>query len=288
MSATRRQFLRDLSSGGAGLVLAGQASSFAGRRAGEERQIDGIRLCWCPAGSFEMGSPLTEPDRRPDEGPVVVRLTRGFFAGKFEVTQGQWRRVMGDFPGRLPGERFGLGDDVPAYWITFDDAERFALEATRRAHSSGSLPAAWRFSLPTEAQWEYACRAGTTSPWAIGDVLTPRLANFSETPPVRAADAVGGAARVGQYPANAWGLHDMHGNVWEWCRDWYHAALTGGSDPDRSSVPGTPNRDGSHSRVRRGGAWIESAAYCRSASRLPYEPHRGSDHIGFRVFVIEE
>ena len=86
-----------------------------------------------------MGSPLTEPDRRPDEGPVVVRLTRGFFAGKFEVPQGQWRRVMGGCPGRVPSERFGLGDDVAGYWTAFDDGERFALEATRRAHSSGGF-----------------------------------------------------------------------------------------------------------------------------------------------------
>ena len=188
---------------------------------------------------------------------------------------------------RRAGERFGLGDEMPAYWISFEDAERFAVEVTRRARASGSLPTPWRFSLPTEAQWEYACRAGTTSAWAFGDRLDPDRANFSVTPPVRAADAVGGATPVGRYPANAWGLHDMHGNVWEWCRDWYHPTLPGGTDPDRSSVRGAPNRDGSYSRVRRGGAWIESSAFCRSASRLPYEPDRGSDHIGFRVFVVE-
>ncbi len=234
-----------------------------------------------------MGSPPAEPDRRVDEGPVAVQLTRGFFAGKFEVTQAQWRRVMGAFPGRQPSDRFGLGDDVPAYWVTFEDAERFSSAATRLAVASGSMPAAWRFSLPTEAQWEYACRAGTTSPWAFGEALNPGLANFSVKPPERAVDAVGSAAPVGRYAANAWGLHEMHGNVWEWCRDWYHATLPGGPDPDSSSVRGTPNRDGSYSRVRRGGAWIESAAYCRSATRLPYEPNRSSDHIGFRVFLIE-
>ncbi len=234
-----------------------------------------------------MGSPVAQPGRRANEGPVDVRLTTGFFAGRFEVTQAQWRRVMGAFPGRQPSERFGLGDDLPAYWISFDDAERFTAELTRRARASGSLPAAWRFSLPTEAQWEYACRAGTTSAWASGDQLDPSRANFSVNPPVRAANAVGSAARVGRYPANAWGLHDMHGNVWEWCRDWYHDTLPGGLDPDRSDTRGTPNRDGSYSRVRRGGAWIESAEFCRSASRLPYEPSRSSDHIGFRVFVVE-
>jgi formylglycine-generating enzyme required for sulfatase activity len=79
----------------------------------------------------------------------------------------------------------------------------------------------------------------------------------------------------------------MHGNVWEWCRDWYHETLPGGTDPDLSGVPGRANRDGTYSRVRRGGAWIESAAFCRSSSRLPYEPNRSSDHIGFRLFVVE-
>jgi formylglycine-generating enzyme required for sulfatase activity len=234
-----------------------------------------------------MGSPSTEPERRANEGPVDVRLTKGFFAGKFEITQAQWRRVMDVFPGQQPSERFGLGDEMPAYWVSFEDAERFAAEVTRRARASGSLPAMWRFGLPTEAQWEYACRAGTTSPWASGDRLDPDRANFSVQPPVRAADAAGSARRVGSYPANAWGVHDMHGNVWEWCRDWYHTTLPGGTDPDRSSVRGTPNRDGSYSRVRRGGAWIESSAFCRSASRLPYEPGRSSDHIGFRVFVVQ-
>jgi formylglycine-generating enzyme len=97
----------------------------------------------------------------------------------------------------------------------------------------------------------------------------------------------GGSRRVGSYRANAWGIHDMHGNVWEWCRDWYHARLPGGVDPDLSDVVGVANRDGSHSRVRRGGAWIEPAWACRSACRLRYEPPRRSDHIGFRAFVVD-
>lgn len=267
-------------------MLPEQAATFAGTRAGEARDVEGISLRWCPAGSFVMGSPTTEPDRRSTEEPVTVRLTRGFFAGAFEVTQGQWRRVMGAFPGQQPSERFGLGDDMPAYWITFEAAERFATEITRRAHASASLPRTWRFSLPTEAQWEYACRAGTTSAWAFGDALDSERANFSTRLPVRAVEAVGSSTRVGRYSANAWGLHDMHGNVWEWCRDWFHSTLPGGTDPDLSNVPGMQNRDGSYSRVRRGGAWIESAAFCRSACRLPYEPQRDSDHIGFRVCVV--
>ena len=96
-----------------------------------------------------------------------------------------------------------------------------------------------------------------------------------------------GARRVGSYPANPWGIADMHGNVWEWCRDWYHARLPGGVDPDLHDVPGERNRDDTYSRVRRGGAWIEEGWTCRSACRLRYEPPRRSDHIGFRVVAVE-
>lgn len=234
-----------------------------------------------------MGSPATEAGRRASEDQVEVRLTRGFWAGKWEVTQGQWRRLVGAFPERQPSARFGLGDEVPAYWINFDSADLFAAEATRRARASGSIPGTWSFSLPTEAQWEYACRAGTTTASAFGDTLVETQANFSQTSASRAADAVGSAKRVGSYGANAWGLQDMHGNVWEWCGDWYHAQLPGGTDPDLSSQRGVMNRDGTYSRVRRGGAWIETVDYCRSATRLPYEPNRGSDHIGFRIFLVE-
>jgi formylglycine-generating enzyme required for sulfatase activity len=94
------------------------------------------------------------------------------------------------------------------------------------------------------------------------------------------------STKVGSYPANPWGLHDLHGNMFEWCRDWYHTRLSGGTDPDLSSVKGTMNRDGTYSRVRRGGAWIEDGWTCRSACRIRYEPERRSDHIGFRVVVV--
>ena len=287
MTSTRRHFLKDLACFGGLALFSTQSTALRGDRAGEERDIDGIRFCWCPAATFTMGSPATEPGRREHEAQVQVTLTKGFWAGKFEVTQAQWQRVMGTFPDRLPSAQYGLGDDFPAYWISFDEAETFAAEAARRARAAGVLPANWQFSLPTEAQWEYACRAGTATATAFGNTLSRPYANFSSDPPVRAADATGSAMRVGSYPANGWGIHDMHGNVWEWCRDWYHAQLPGGTDPDLSAVRGVMNRDGTYSRVRRGGAWIESAEFCRSASRLLYEPHRRSDHIGFRVFVVE-
>ena len=98
---------------------------------------------------------------------------------------------------------------------------------------------------------------------------------------------MGRAAHVGSYPANRWGIYDMHGNIFEWCRDWYHSRLPGGTDPDLYDVRGVPNRDGTYSRVRRGGAWIEEGYVCRSAFRLRFEPPRSSDHIGFRVVAVQ-
>jgi sulfatase modifying factor 1 len=288
MSPTRRQFLNGVARFSAVALLARQEPAFRGRTAGEERDIDGIRMCWCPAGRFTMGSPPSEAGRRSSEAQVQVTLSQGFWAGKYEVTQVQWRRVMKSFPDRQPSEQFGIGDDAPAYWISFEEAEAFAAEATRRARKANALPAGWQVTLPTEAQWEYACRAGTTTATSFGEVLGLQHANFSLNAADRGADAVGAATRVGSYPANAWGLHDMHGNVWEWCRDWYHAQLPGGTDPDLSTERGVMNRDGTYSRVRRGGAWIEPAWACRSAARLLYEPHRRSDHIGFRVLAVDQ
>jgi len=260
--------------------------AFGGSLAGDERIVEGVRLCWCPPGRFRMGSPPTERGHRADESPVEVTLSRGFWAGRFEVTQGQWGRVSGAFPDRPPTSALGEGDDFPMYWASYEDAERFCSLLTARAHRSGALPETWVFELPTEAQWEYACRAGTTTATAFGDTLSVDRANFDPDADTRTARLEGGSRPVGGYAANAWGLHDMHGNVWEWCRDYYHARLPGGTDPDLSDRPGVRNGDGTYSRVRRGGAWIEAEWACRSACRLRYEPDRSSDHIGFRVVAI--
>ena len=283
----RRKFLGDLASA---LVLSPyrlQERSFRGATAGEERDVEGITMCWCPPGRFRMGSPPAERGRRPDEAQVEVTLTRGFWTAKREATQSQWKRLIGRFPDRLPSPEFGEGDDFPAYWINFDEAEAFCAELTRRGHRSGTVPAGWEFRLPTEAQWEYACRAGTVTATSFGDSLGLQLANFGGESDDRTVRARGGARKTGSYPANPWGIHDMHGNVWEWCRDYYHTQLPGGRDPDLREVKGMVNRDGTYSRVRRGGAWIEPGWACRSACRLKYEPPRRSDHIGFRVVAVE-
>jgi len=265
------------------------AGSFAGSRPGEEREVSGVRLCWCPPGTFRMGSPASEPDHHSDEWQVEVTLTKGFWMGKYEATQGQWKRVVGKLPGE-PTAELGEADDLPVGNVNYPEAEAFCRKLTDLGRRSVDLPAGWEFRLPTEAQWEYACRAATTTATAFGDQLSSEQANFGGKPYNGAAPGrpVNRATRVGSYPANAWGLHDMHGNVWEWCRDWYHPRLPGGNDPDLSSVKGPSNRDGTFSRVRRGGAWCDDGQACRSARRLRYEEDRRYDHIGFRVVVVAE
>jgi formylglycine-generating enzyme len=259
--------------------------SILGNKAGDEREVSGVKLCWCPPGRFLMGSPPGESERRPDETQVEVTLTRGFWTGQYEVTQGQWKRVVGEFPGKQPT---GEGDDFPLVEVNYAEAEGFCRTLTQQARKAGNLPNDWEFRLPTEAQWEYACRAGTTMATAFGDKLSSRQANFQGMSYNRAEQgpSLKRAAQVGSYPANAWGLHDMHGNVYEWCRDWYHRQLPGGDDPDLSAIKGTRNRDVSFSRVRRGGAWCDDGWPCRSAFRVRFEPERRSDHIGFRVVVV--
>jgi formylglycine-generating enzyme required for sulfatase activity len=260
---------------------------FAGVRAGQERAVAGVRLCWCPAERFRMGSPPNEPERRPDEDQVEVTLSRGFWMAKYETTQGQWKRVMEKLPGPLTAE-LPAGDDLPVGNVNYPEAETFCRKLTELGRRSGDLPGDWEFRLPTEAQWEYACRAGTTTATAFGERLSSKQANFQGKPynGAEKGPSLNRAARAGSYPANAWGLHDMHGNIFEWCRDWYHARLPGGVDPDLSSVKGDRNRDGTYSRVRRGGAWTDDGWACRSANRLRFEPERRYDHIGFRVALV--
>jgi sulfatase modifying factor 1 len=229
-----------------------------------------------------MGSPVTEPGRRADELQVEVTLTQGFWIGKYEVSQAEWIRVVGAIQGDLSA---GEGDDFPVYSVSFLDAERFCRKLTDQAHAGGMSPE-WEFLLPTEAQWEYACRGGTTTAFAFGDRLSQQQANFGRWKEGSRASTDPSAEKVGRYPANAWGIHDMHGNEFEWCRDWYHEVRAGGIDPDLSQVKGTPNRDGTYSRVRRGGAWTDELWACRSACRIRFEPERSSDHIGFRVALV--
>jgi formylglycine-generating enzyme len=254
--------------------------------AGEVIEIAGMQLCWCPPGCFTMGSPLAETDKRWDEDQVEVTLTKGFWMGKYEVTQGQRRGIMGKYPQKQPD---GEGEDFPVVEVNYFEAEGFCAGLTELAQKLNAMPPGWQFRLPTEAQWEYACRAGTKTATAFGDRLSNTQASFQGIPynGAQLGPSLKHAVKVGSYPANPWGLHDMHGNVFEWCRDWYHTELPGGADPDLSALKGTANRDGTYSRVRRGGEWNDDGWACRSALRLRYEPARRSDHIGFRVALVK-
>jgi formylglycine-generating enzyme required for sulfatase activity len=256
-------------------------NTFQGISAGDETTVCGLRFCWCPPGTFVMGSPRGELERRPDEEQVTVTLTKGFWMGKFEATQGDWKRVMGKLPGPLTAE-LPEGDDFPVGNVNFAETEAFCRKLTDLSHQSGQLPKDWEFRLPTEAQWEYACRAGTTTATAFGDKLGSKQANFKGKPYKggEPGPSLGRAAKVGSYPANGWGLHDMHGNTFEWCRDWYHPKLPGGIDPDLYAAKAA-------SRVRRGGCWADEGWPCRSAFRLRFEPERRYDHIGFRVVAVK-
>ena len=254
--------------------LAAAPDDFAGKKPGDERTIAGVKLCWCPPGKFTMGSPPSEPERRPREDPVEVTLTHGFWIGKYEVTQGDWKRIVGMLPGPLTVE-LPEGDDYPVGNVNFAEAEAFCRKLTELAHNSGEkLPERAEFRLPTEGA-SLACRAGTTTATAFGDKLSSKQANFKGKPYNAAAPgpSLGKAAKVGSYPPNPWGLHDMHGNIFEWCRDWYHAKLPGGIDPDLHDMRSNAaqNRTGDSSRVRRGGAWSDDGWPCRSACRLRFE-----------------
>ncbi len=261
-----------------------KTSMIEGSKPGDEREIAGVRFCWCPPGKFMMGSPPGEPERRPGEDQVEVTLTKGFWMAKYEATQGQWKRAMGKLPGELTAE-LPEGDDYPVGNVNFAEIEAYCRKLTDLGRQSGELPNDWEVRLPTEAQWEYSCRAGS-----FGDKLSSKQANFKGKPynGAEPGPSLGRAAKVGSYPANPWGLHDMHGNIYEWCRDWAHARLPGGVDPDLYDAKATAqmNRTGDYSRIRRGGAWTDDGWPCRSAFRVRFEPHRRYDHIGFRVAVV--
>ena len=203
---------------------------------------------------------------------------------KYETTQGQWKRVVGPLPGELTTE-LPEGEDFPVGNVNFAETEAFCYELTERSRRSGVLPEDWELRLPTEAQWECACRAGTTTATSFGDTLSSYQANFRGEPyhGAERGPSLDRATRVGSYPANPWGLHDMHGNSFEWCRDWYHARLPGGLDPDLHDAKSSATRSehGDISRVRRGGCWADDGWALRSAFRLRFEPARRYDHIGF-------
>ena len=240
-----------------------------------------LELVRIPAGSFQMGSPDTERSRDSDEDPVhTVTIAYDFYMGKYEVTQQQWLAVMGSSPGGNTWD-YGQGDSYPAYYVSWDDAQVFITALNTHITNTGQGPETVR--LPSEAEWEYACRAGTTTRFYFGDSLS--VDDYCEDDGTRSQymwycgnNNPNGSKPVGGKLENAFGLHDMSGNLWEWCQDWYHSSYTGA--PADGSAWESPT--GLY-RVDRGGGWRDSAWYCRSASRNSVSPGFRFDHHGFRL-----
>lgn len=216
------------------------AKSILGKNSGQERDDNGLRMkfIWCPPGEFTRGLPKSEPGRHEVEDESEITLTKGFWLGRFEVTQSEWKHVIATEPWKdkdLRKEQLDdftkEGDDYPATYISWEDAMEFCRKLTDRERKAGRVPEGWEYTLPTDAQWEYACRAGTKTRFSFGDDES----NADEH--VWSNETVGDefyAHRVGKKKPNPWGLCDMHGNVGEWCRDYYcyHGRRPAGRDPE--------------------------------------------------------
>ena len=238
----------------------------------DEYKTDKLVLRRIPAGTFVMGSDQTNKSHR-------VTLTRPFYMGVFEVTQKQWELVMGSWPGSSPSSSYGCGDAYPAYYVSYNDIRGSSSGARWPASSAvdassflGRLRArtGLDFDLPTEAQWEYACRAGTATTYYWGDAKDGAYAWYRDN-----SDST--THPVGTRLPNAWGLYDMSGNVWERCRDWYRT-LAYGADPVGSA-------SGS-ARVGRGGSWFYDSVYCTSSYRNGSDPSNRSVYNGFRLVRV--
>ena len=231
----------------------------------------GMELIEIPAGTFTMGSPAGEKDRRDREEQVAVTLTKPFLLGKTEVTQDQWQQVMGTEPWKRM-KLVHADKDCPATYVSWDDATAFCQNLTEIERKAGKLKADEEYRLATEAEWEYACRAGTTTAYSFGN--DEQLGQYAWFNGSTAGEQY--AHKVGMKQSNPWGLHDMHGNVFEWCSDWYGNAFPGGADP---VGPG-----GGSYRVIRGGSWWLGPGFCRSAFRNSYlSPSVRDNGLGFRV-----
>jgi formylglycine-generating enzyme required for sulfatase activity len=271
-----------------------------------------LALVEIPAGSFLMGSPPEEPERSDDEAPQHEVKLASFFMSHTPITQAQWREVAGWQP--LPAERWGRDlnpdpshfqtregqaegevrlfeaeantDNRPVENVSWLDAMEFCNRLSQRTGRS--------YTLPSEAQWEYACRAGTTTPFHFGDTITTDLANYNGR--YIYAHGPKGLNRsrttpVGMLPANAWGLHDMHGNVLEWCLDKWHESFEGAPTDGRAWVDaaeGEKSKESVKTKLLRGGSWYDGPGYCRSASRFRSDPGDAYNYVGFRVVCLPQ
>lgn len=248
----------------------------------------GMKFAPIPAGKFMMGSPASEPQREAQELQHEVVITRPFFMGVYEVTQREFDQVMGKDRRRSAffDSEHGGGPDHPVEFIDWEKAHEFcerlsALPAERKAGR--------KYRLPTEAEWEYACRAGTTTAFHFGDSLSSKQANFNGSQPYFGAEKgpyLKKTAKVGSYPPNAFGLHDMHGNVAEICADWYardYYARSPIEDPPGPPEGASSDDFGNTYYVVRGGCWLDDARGCRSAYRYRAMTENRYPQNGLRV-----
>jgi formylglycine-generating enzyme required for sulfatase activity len=251
-----------------------------------ERLADGVELTMVqiPAGSFLMGSPAEELGRYGGEGPQHQVQLQGFFMAQTPITQAQWREVAGwqklhrDLN---PNPSYFKGPNRPVEQVNWEDAIEFCNRLSQRTGR--------HYSLPSEAQWEYACRAGTTTPFHFGETISPELANYNAN--CTYGDGSKGENRkkttpVGMFPANAWGLHDMHGNVWEWCLGQWHANYNGAPQDGNAWLDPDANKD--NYRLLRGGSWGDFPRHCRSASYGHHQPGYVNGLVGLRVVCLPQ
>jgi formylglycine-generating enzyme required for sulfatase activity len=248
-----------------------------------------MKLVLIPAGEFTMGSPADEVesfrrfDRRfKDEALHPVWISRPFYLGACEVTQDQYQRVMGENPSYFSkaGRAGSVNRGFPVERVAWEDAVEFC---RRLSELPEEKEAGRKYRLPTEAEWEYACRAGTTTAFHFGVSCNGSEANCDGSLPFMTPEkgtSLASTTRVRSYPPNAWGLFDMHGNVSEWCGDWYDADYYSGSPPKDPKGPKTGRY-----RVIRGGCWCDRAVSCRSADRDRTRPDNRTDKTGFRVVI---
>jgi uncharacterized protein (TIGR02996 family) len=251
----------------------------------------GMRLALIPPGRFRMGSPSSEKERKKDEGPAhEVEITRAFYLGVFPVTQGQWLRVRVTNPSCFCATGSGRErvkgldtSDFPVEQVSWGDAQAFLAKLTALPEEK---EAGWSYRLPSEAEWEYACRGGASSstPFCFGKSRSSTQANFNSPYPYGGAEKGTNLRRtcpVGSYRPNAWGLFDLHGNVWEWCSDWFDRNYYGQSPAQDPLGPSY-----AFSRVLRGGCWGAGGQYCRAARRGRFPPSYRSYFLGFRVAAV--
>ncbi len=281
---------QDAEAGGQGIGVGAASEVFgAGTKAGDTREITlpgdvKLKQVWCPPGKFTMGT----PGATDDETPVQVTLTKGYWLGQTEVTQGQWSAVMGAASKPWSGKPYiEEGANFPASYICdgvdhggtikADSAMAYCEKLTEIERKAGRLPTGWKYALPTEAQWEYACRADPTknTKWSFGDDES-QLDEYAWFEKNANNIDESYAHMVGTKKPNPWGLSDMHGNLWEWCADSYGDKLVGGTNPSRLASATTFG-------VYRGGGWGDSAGRCRSACRIRIVPGIHHFRLGFRL-----